>query len=65
MRALDLALTHITHGTTYSWDLTTLIGSGVPVSCQLRRRLLAGATTKEDADRLRAMLRNNAKPHIG
>jgi len=57
MSELDLALSHITHGTTYSWDLTTLICHGVPVSNELRKKLLAGSTTKRDADRLRALLR--------
>ncbi len=55
MRALNTALSHITHGTAYSWDLTTLISLGVPVSPQLRQKLLAGATTKEDADQLRTL----------
>jgi hypothetical protein len=61
MRELDMALTHITDGTTYSWDLTILISLGIPVSSQLRQRLLAGSTTKEDADQLRALLRKKAK----
>jgi hypothetical protein len=57
MRALATALTHISDGTAYSWDLTTLISFGVPVSCQLREKLLSGATTKDDADQLRALMR--------
>jgi hypothetical protein len=61
MSALDMALSHITLGTTYSWDLTTLISLGVPVSFQLRQKLLAGATTKEDADHLRALLREKTR----
>ena len=56
MRALNLALLHVSHGTAYSWDLTTLISFGVPVSLQLREKMLSGATTKEDADQLRALM---------
>ena len=63
MTPLDLALSHIAHGTTYSWDLTTLISLGIPVSNQLRAKLLAGATTEKDADHLRALERSHAKPH--
>jgi hypothetical protein len=59
MRPLDIALSHIADGTTYSWDLTTLMRLGVPVSLQMRQKLLAGATTQEDADQLRALLRNS------
>lgn len=61
MRSIDIALSHIAHGTTYSWDLTTLISIGVPVSFQLRQRLLAGSTTQKDADQLRALLRKQAR----
>lgn len=56
MRELHLALTHISQGTAYSWDLTTLIRFGVPVSYQLRQRLLSGASTQEDAAQLRDQL---------
>ena len=61
MRPLDIALAHIAHGTTYSWDLTTLISLGIPVSFQLRQRLLTGSTTQQDADQLRALLRKQAR----
>ncbi len=61
MDALDKALSHISRGTSYSWDLTTLIGFDVPISHQLRDKLLAGATTKEDADFLRALMREKNK----
>ena len=57
MGALDIVLSHISRGTTYSWDLTALIGLGVPVSSQLRQKLLAGATTQADADQLRSLVR--------
>ena len=61
MRALSIALLHISDGTAYSWDLTTLIGFGIPVSYQLRQKMLSGSTTKEDADLLRAFLRRQKK----
>lgn len=56
MRALDMALAHVAQGSGYSWDLSTLIGAGIAVSPQLRKKLLAGETTVEDADFLRALL---------
>jgi len=59
MNSIDLTLSHIARGTTYSWDLTTLISLGIPVSCQLRQKLLTCTTTKQDADQIRALL---AKP---
>ena len=58
MAALDIVLSHITQGITYSWDLTALISLGVPVSSQLRQRLLAGLTTQADADQLRTLMRS-------
>lgn len=61
MSPLDIALSHIAHGTSYSWDLTTLISLGVSVSPQLRQRMLAGATTQKDADQLRALLRKQSR----
>ena len=64
MSALNVALSHITSGTTYSWDLTTLIGCGVPVSLQLRQKLLSGSTTKQDTDQLLAQLRNKPKARL-
>ena len=60
MGALDIVLSHISQGTTYSWDLTALISLGVPVSSQLRQRLLAGATTPLDADQLRTLVHRQA-----
>lgn len=61
MSPLDIALSHIAHGTSYSWDLTTLISQGVSVSPQLRQKMLAGATTQKDADQLRALLYKQSK----
>lgn len=56
MNALELALLHISRGTSYSWDLSMLISFGVPVSHQLRQKVLAGATTSNDANYIRNML---------
>ena len=64
MRALDMALSHINHRTTYSWDLTTLISLGVPVSYRLRQRLVEGSITQEDADALRVLLLEKKKLRI-
>ncbi len=64
MRALDMALSHINHLTTYSWDLTTLISLGVPVSYRLRQRLVEGSITQEDADALRVLLLEKKKLRI-
>jgi hypothetical protein len=61
MNALELALFHISHGIGYSWDLSTLISSGVSVSRQLRQKLLAGATTNQDADQIRILLGTQAR----
>ena len=61
MTALDIVLSHITQGTTYSWDLTVLISLGVPVSSLLRQRLLAGLTTQVDADQLRTIVHRQAR----
>lgn len=61
MSPLDIALAHIAHGTSYSWDLTVLISLGIPISPQLRQKMLAGATTQKDADQVRALLRKQAK----
>jgi hypothetical protein len=63
MGALDIVLSHISQGTTYSWDLTALISLGVPVSSQLRQRLLAGSTTQVDADQLRTLVRSQVRMH--
>jgi len=56
MHALELALSHISHGTSYSWDLSILISFGVPVSHQLRQKVLSGSTTINDANWIRDML---------
>ena len=64
MSALNKALSHITHGTAYSWDLTVLLSFGIPVSAPLRQKMLSGATTKADADRLRALLRAQQKSRV-
>lgn len=54
MTTLAVVLAHIAQGSTYSWDLTALISLGVPVSTQLRERLLRGSTTQADAEQVLA-----------
>ena len=61
MSPLDIALSHVAHGTCYSWDLTTLISWGIPVSPQLRQKMLTGSITEKDAERLRALARKLAR----
>jgi len=61
MNALERALLHISHGTSYSWDLSTLISSGVSLPQELRQRILAGTTTKFDAIHVRDLLGNQAR----
>lgn len=64
MNALELALSHIAHGISYSWDLTTLIGFGIPISFQLRQKVLAGSTTQVDAEQLRALMESQARARL-
>jgi len=54
MTTLAVVLAHIAQGSTYSWDLTALLSLGVPVSTQLRERLLRGSTTQADAEQVLA-----------
>ena len=61
MSALELALFHISRGISYSWDLSTLISFGVPVSHRLREKVLAGAATNDDANYIRNMLGDHIK----
>jgi len=64
MNRLEMALEHIARGSGYSWDLTTLLGLGIPVSMPLRRKLLAGATTREDAEQLRRLARERLETNL-
>lgn len=57
MTTLAVVLAHIAQGSTYSWDLTALLSLGVPVSTQLRERLLRGSTTQADAEQVLARAR--------
>jgi hypothetical protein len=52
MTTLSVVLAHISQGSTYSWDLTVLLSLGVPISNQLRERLLLGSTTQADAEQV-------------
>ncbi len=49
MTNIDTVIRHITQGQTYSWDLTMLMGLGLPVSPDLRAKLLNSRTTPDEA----------------
>ena len=49
MTKLETVLSHMSDGTTYSWDLTVLLGLGIPVPFHLREKLLQSKTTSEEA----------------
>lgn len=55
MTSYELMLVHVAQGVTYSWDLTVLIGLGIPVSLAFRQRLLQSRTTADDAACVRAL----------
>jgi hypothetical protein len=61
MSTFDTVLTHISWGSTYSWDLTALLSLGVRVSEPLRERLLVGATTQADVEQVLASVRGKAR----
>lgn len=49
MTSFETVIRHISQGASYSWDLTVLLGLGLTVSEPLRRKLLSGRTTAEEA----------------
>lgn len=49
MTSYETAIKHIAQGTTYSWDLTVLLGLGIAVPEALRNKLLKGGTTPDEA----------------
>jgi hypothetical protein len=49
MTSFDTVIRHINQGTTYSWDLTILIGLGLAISAPLREKLLRSRTTSDEA----------------
>lgn len=55
MTSYDIALCHIAQGESYSWDLTVLVGLGIPIPDPLRAKLLRGRTTADEAAMVRAM----------
>ena len=48
MTNFETVLRHIHQGSTYSWDLTVLLGLGIAVSGSLRKKLLQSSTTVDD-----------------
>ena len=49
MTSYETVIRHITQGTTYSWDLTTLLGLGITLPGPLREKLLQSRTTPDEA----------------
>lgn len=49
MTRFETAIRHISQGTSYSWDLTVLLGLGLTISTPLREKLLQGRATAEEA----------------
>ncbi|GEM_PF-3091065 len=49
MNEFQQVLTHIHQRTTYSWDLTVLLGLGIAVPGPLRHALLRGETREDEA----------------
>lgn len=54
MTNLESVITHITKGTTYSWDLTVLLGLGITIPAALRSKLLQSKTSAEEAEWVRS-----------
>lgn len=54
MTKYETVLSHMSQGNTYSWDLTVLIGLGIPISNHLRQKLLQSRTTVDEAAYVRA-----------
>jgi hypothetical protein len=49
MTRYQTVIRHVTDGTTYSWDLTQLVGFGLVIAPPLREKLLLSRTTPVDA----------------
>lgn len=49
MTSFEIVIKHIAEGTTYSWDLTVLLGLGLVLSAALRDKLLRGRTGQDEA----------------
>jgi hypothetical protein len=55
MTDFERVISHMQQGTTYSWDLTTLLGLGVAVPRSLRDHLLGGRTTLDEEAEIRSI----------
>ncbi|MDD4881743.1 MAG: hypothetical protein PHR30_08540 [Gallionellaceae bacterium] len=49
MTIYETAIRHVAQGTTYSWDLTALLGLGIKLPDSLREKLLQSTTTPAEA----------------
>jgi len=54
MSQVETVIKHIAEGTTYSWDLTVLLGLGIAVPASLRDKLLQSTTTGKEAEYVRS-----------
>lgn len=54
MTNMETVIRHIAEGTTYSWDLTVLLGLGIVVTESLRTKLLQSKTTADEAAYVRS-----------
>lgn len=55
MSSIETVIRHMERGTTYSWDLTVLLGAGIAISASLRNSLLLSRTTADEAEYVRAV----------
>ncbi|TCJ11753.1 hypothetical protein EZJ19_13920 [Parasulfuritortus cantonensis] len=65
MTCFETVIRHISQGTTYSWDLTVLLGLGLALSLPLRQRLLQGGTSQEDAAYVTSMYTGKLLRRLG
>jgi hypothetical protein len=49
MTNFETVIRHIDQGSTYSWDLTVLVGLDVAVSASLKEKLLQSKTSADEA----------------
>jgi hypothetical protein len=49
MTNFEIVIRHIDQGSTYSWDLTVLLGLDIAVSASLKEKLLQSKATADEA----------------
>ncbi|NTV94119.1 MAG: hypothetical protein HGA75_01715 [Thiobacillus sp.] len=65
MTSFDMAIRHIAEGTTYSWDVTVLLGLGIVLSATLREKMLRGRTSPEEAAYVTALYTRKLLGRVG